>query len=162
MPEGSTLLLFTDGLFERRGVPLDEGRAQVRAILSRSAQLPLNQLCDRLLAEMLGDDVEDDVASIAKAIRKPTVVITPVQVRVRSKASGIIVSAIMVRIAPAATAVMTAIDLRRRAAEGDVAEQRGQAAGHGDAAPDAEDVAGRAARCASCRPRWTGPRARWR
>ena len=32
MPEGSTLLLFTDGLFERRGVPLDEGRAQVREV----------------------------------------------------------------------------------------------------------------------------------
>ncbi|MBW8768021.1 MAG: serine/threonine-protein phosphatase, partial [Geodermatophilales bacterium] len=65
MPEGSTLLMFTDGLFERRGVPLDEGRAQVTAILSRSAQLPLNQLCDRLLVEMLGDDVEDDVAVLA-------------------------------------------------------------------------------------------------
>ena len=34
MPEGSTLLLFTDGLFERRGVPLDEGRAQVRELLA--------------------------------------------------------------------------------------------------------------------------------
>ena len=34
MPEGSTLLLFTDGLFERRGVPLDDGRAQVREILT--------------------------------------------------------------------------------------------------------------------------------
>ena len=53
-PEGSTLLLFTDGLFERRGVPLDEGRAQVREILGRSADLPLEELCDRLLAEMLG------------------------------------------------------------------------------------------------------------
>ena len=42
MPEGSTLLLFTDGLFERRGVPLDEGRAQVREILQRCADLPLD------------------------------------------------------------------------------------------------------------------------
>ena len=65
LPDGSTLLLFTDGLFERRGLPLDEGRAQVRAVLSRSADLPLDALCDRLLAEMLGDGVEDDVAVLA-------------------------------------------------------------------------------------------------
>jgi PAS domain S-box-containing protein len=61
----STLLMFTDGLFERRGLPLDDGRAQVRAILARSADLPLDVLCDRLLAEMLGDGVEDDVAVLA-------------------------------------------------------------------------------------------------
>jgi serine phosphatase RsbU (regulator of sigma subunit) len=65
LPEGSTLLLFTDGLFERRSVPLDEGRAQVAAILSGCAQLPLEELCDRLLAELLGADVEDDVAVLA-------------------------------------------------------------------------------------------------
>jgi serine phosphatase RsbU (regulator of sigma subunit) len=65
LPTGSTLLLFTDGLFERRGVPLDDGRAQVREILARSADLPLDAMCDRLLAEMLGDGVEDDVAVLA-------------------------------------------------------------------------------------------------
>jgi PAS domain S-box-containing protein len=65
LPPDSTLLLFTDGLFERRGVPLDDGRAQVREILGRSADLPLDVLCDRLLAEMLGEGVEDDVAVLA-------------------------------------------------------------------------------------------------
>src|SRR3954451_3144839 len=35
MPEGSTLLLFTDGLFERRGMPLEEGRERVREVLTR-------------------------------------------------------------------------------------------------------------------------------
>jgi hypothetical protein len=65
MPEGSTLLLFTDGLFERRGIPLDEGRERVREVLTRSAGLPLDALCDRLLVEMLGDGVEDDVAVLA-------------------------------------------------------------------------------------------------
>ena len=57
--------MFTDGLFERRGVPLDEGRAQVREVVTRSAGIPLELLCDRLLAEMLGDGVEDDVAVLA-------------------------------------------------------------------------------------------------
>lgn len=65
LPAGSTLLLFTDGLFERRGIPLDDGRAQVREILGRSADLPLERMCDRLLAEMLGEGVEDDVAVLA-------------------------------------------------------------------------------------------------
>ncbi|RBY96906.1 histidine kinase [Blastococcus sp. TF02-8] len=65
MPDGSTLVLFTDGLFERRGLPLDDGRAQVRALLASSAGLTLTELCDRLLAEMLGDGVEDDVAVLA-------------------------------------------------------------------------------------------------
>ncbi|WP_346620694.1 GAF domain-containing SpoIIE family protein phosphatase [Blastococcus montanus] len=65
MPDGSTLLLFTDGLFERRGIPLDDGRARVRALLERSAGLPLAELCDRLLEEMLEEDVEDDVAVLA-------------------------------------------------------------------------------------------------
>ena len=44
----------------------------------------------------------------ANAARKPSVVMRPVHACVRSNASGIIVSAIIVRIAPAATAVMTA------------------------------------------------------
>jgi serine phosphatase RsbU (regulator of sigma subunit) len=65
MPEGSTLLLFTDGLFERRGVPLDEGRAQVRELLEASAGLALEQLCDRLLTQLVGETAEDDVAVLA-------------------------------------------------------------------------------------------------
>lgn len=65
LPEGSTLLLFTDGLFERRRMLLDEGRDLLRDLVARSAGLPLDVLCNRLLAEMLGPDVEDDVALLA-------------------------------------------------------------------------------------------------
>ena len=64
MPEGSTLLLFTDGLFERRGVPLDEGGRRC-ARSGASAGLPLTLLCDRLLEGLLGEGVEDDVAVLA-------------------------------------------------------------------------------------------------
>jgi hypothetical protein len=46
-------------------VPLDDGRTQVREILRHAADLPLDALCDRLLAEMLGEGVEDDVAVLA-------------------------------------------------------------------------------------------------
>ncbi|MBM7806507.1 serine phosphatase RsbU (regulator of sigma subunit) [Geodermatophilus bullaregiensis] len=65
VPEGSTLLLFTDGLFERRGVPLDEGREQVRRVVSAAVERPLGQLCDELLGAMLGEGAEDDVAVLA-------------------------------------------------------------------------------------------------
>ncbi|SDF46740.1 Serine phosphatase RsbU, regulator of sigma subunit [Blastococcus fimeti] len=65
LPDGSTLLLFTDGLFERRDMLLDEGRDLLRDLVARSSGLPLEELCDRLLAEMLGPDVEDDVAVLA-------------------------------------------------------------------------------------------------
>ncbi len=65
LPDGSTLLLFTDGLFERRRMLLDEGRDLLRDLVARSAGLPLDVLCNRLLTEMLGPDVEDDVAVLA-------------------------------------------------------------------------------------------------
>lgn len=65
LPDGSTLLLFTDGLFERRTMLLDEGRDQLRDLVGRSAGLPLDDLCDRLLTGMLDADVEDDVAVLA-------------------------------------------------------------------------------------------------
>jgi serine phosphatase RsbU (regulator of sigma subunit) len=65
VPEGATLLLFTDGLFERRGSSLDEGREQLRTLLAASAGLSLDVLCDRLLSVMLGEGAEDDVAVLA-------------------------------------------------------------------------------------------------
>ncbi|MGY1640445.1 SpoIIE family protein phosphatase [Geodermatophilus sp. SYSU D00703] len=65
LPEGATLLLFTDGLFERRDVTLDEGRDRLRRLLAGSAGEPLDDLCDRLLAGMVGDGAEDDVALLA-------------------------------------------------------------------------------------------------
>jgi serine phosphatase RsbU (regulator of sigma subunit) len=61
---GATVLLYTDGLIERRGATLDEGMAWLVGAASASAQLPLQELCDRLLAELAGV-VDDDVALLA-------------------------------------------------------------------------------------------------
>ncbi|SEP29046.1 SpoIIE family protein phosphatase [Trujillonella endophytica] len=69
LPDDATVLLFTDGLFERRGVLLDDGRDQVRQLLARFGDLPLDELCDRLLAVMLADGAEDDVAVLALRTR---------------------------------------------------------------------------------------------
>ena len=65
LPPGSTLLLFTDGLIERRTADLDAGRERLRAVAGRLAGEPLEFLCDGVLAELLADGAEDDVALLA-------------------------------------------------------------------------------------------------
>jgi serine phosphatase RsbU (regulator of sigma subunit) len=65
LPPGSTLLLFTDGLFERRTEDLDAGRARLRAAVASLATDPLPDLCDGLLTALLADGAEDDVALLA-------------------------------------------------------------------------------------------------
>ncbi|MBA3742547.1 PP2C family protein-serine/threonine phosphatase [Sporichthya sp.] len=62
---GSTVLLYTDGLVERRGQDLDAGLALLRENLARLADLPLDQLCDRVLEALLDAGTTDDVALIA-------------------------------------------------------------------------------------------------
>jgi light-regulated signal transduction histidine kinase (bacteriophytochrome) len=62
---GATLLLFTDGLVERRDQVFDDGIELLRAALGGLRDLPVEQLCDSLLARMLPERVEDDVALVA-------------------------------------------------------------------------------------------------
>ncbi|MGK5112562.1 SpoIIE family protein phosphatase [Geodermatophilus sp. CPCC 205506] len=66
IPVGATLLLYTDGLVERRGELLDEGLDRVASTAARHAGADPVRLTDRLLAEVLADaDQPDDVAVIA-------------------------------------------------------------------------------------------------
>lgn len=65
LPVGSTVALFTDGLFERRTMSLDDGLDLVRASLRELYDQPLDALCDGLLAQMLPSAPDDDVALIA-------------------------------------------------------------------------------------------------
>ena len=65
LPDGSTLVLVTDGVFERRTMTYDEGVSALRDVLSSLPQLPLEQLCDEVLARLVPDRPEDDVAVIA-------------------------------------------------------------------------------------------------
>ncbi len=59
---GSTLLLFTDGLVERRGVPVCVGIEELTALLAAHAR-DLDTLCDGLITGMLGErPPTDDVA----------------------------------------------------------------------------------------------------
>ncbi|QCB93565.1 SpoIIE family protein phosphatase [Cellulomonas shaoxiangyii] len=61
---GSTVLLYTDGLVERRGEPLTVGLERLRTAAEALADLPLEELCDRLIAD-LASGSDDDVALLA-------------------------------------------------------------------------------------------------
>lgn len=68
--QGATVLLYTDGLVERRDRPLRDGLRVLRAALGRHAGLDLDELCDALLAELPGGPGEDDVALVAVRLHR--------------------------------------------------------------------------------------------
>ena len=61
---GDTVLLYTDGLVERRDRALDEGTAELLDSVRPLVAAPLGELCDALLAGLPGR-AEDDVALLA-------------------------------------------------------------------------------------------------
>jgi anti-sigma regulatory factor (Ser/Thr protein kinase) len=62
---GSTLLLFTDGLIERRRESLDVGLDRLAQVVAEHWNLPLRRLEQMVFASLVGDGAEDDVALIA-------------------------------------------------------------------------------------------------
>ncbi len=58
---GSTVLLYTDGLVERRGASLDDSLAWLLGATRSTGGLTPDQLCDQLL-EAVADTAEDDIA----------------------------------------------------------------------------------------------------
>ena len=61
IPEGSRLVLYTDGLIEDRSRDLDEGLERLRGVLTHAAPDP-EETCDRVLRDMLPPRPGDDVA----------------------------------------------------------------------------------------------------
>lgn len=59
------MLLYTDGLIERRDQALDEGLHRLQRTLAELAGHDLDQLCDEVLARLLPDRPDDDVALVA-------------------------------------------------------------------------------------------------
>jgi len=65
LEEGSTILLYTDGLVERRGSPLDEGLRRLAVSAAASADDP-EELVDTVLRALSGDgERPDDIAVLA-------------------------------------------------------------------------------------------------
>ncbi|MFD1663088.1 PP2C family protein-serine/threonine phosphatase [Streptomyces caeni] len=67
LPPGSTLLLFTDGLVERRGQDIDTGLAALAGEAARLSTAPPSRLCAELVARH-GQVFDDDVAVLALRI----------------------------------------------------------------------------------------------
>jgi light-regulated signal transduction histidine kinase (bacteriophytochrome) len=65
LPRGSTVLLYTDGLVERRDQLFDTGIERLAAELPSLAGRPMDELADALLSRLLPARAEDDVALIA-------------------------------------------------------------------------------------------------
>ena len=62
LPLGATLILYTDGLVERRTEVLDVGLDRLAALAPTIATTPVDELADALLDAMLTGSREDDVA----------------------------------------------------------------------------------------------------
>ena len=60
----STLLLFTDGLVEKRGISIYEGLERLETLAADCGQ-DIEALCENLLRSMVEDDTADDVALLA-------------------------------------------------------------------------------------------------
>ena len=69
LPPGATLLLYTDGLIERRGEHLDAGIDRARDAVARHRGEPLDGFLDGVLCDLVGDDPDDDV--VVLAVRVP-------------------------------------------------------------------------------------------
>jgi PAS domain S-box-containing protein len=65
LERGATVLLYTDGLVERRDRDVDGGTAELMDALREHAGLPLDELCDVVLEQLFLPDAEDDVAMLA-------------------------------------------------------------------------------------------------
>jgi serine phosphatase RsbU (regulator of sigma subunit) len=65
LPPGAALLLYSDGLVERRGRDLDDGLARLRTAAAEAyadPAIPLEQMIDALLEQLVGNHRPDDVA----------------------------------------------------------------------------------------------------
>lgn len=69
---GTTVLLYTDGLIERRDADLDIGLEQLRAAVAKWAHLPLPQLSDHLLEDLVQGRPDDDVALVGLRLNPAT------------------------------------------------------------------------------------------
>ena len=69
--DGSLLVLYTDGLVEKRSRDIDEGLRRLRDIFGPgSAEQPLEDLCRATLAGVYADEHRDDIALLVARLRR--------------------------------------------------------------------------------------------
>ncbi|MEW6583569.1 MAG: SpoIIE family protein phosphatase, partial [Actinomycetota bacterium] len=60
LPPGASLLLYSDGLFERRGEPVDAGLERLRTVAARCVAPDVERMADDVVAEMLAGRAQTD------------------------------------------------------------------------------------------------------
>jgi anti-sigma regulatory factor (Ser/Thr protein kinase)/GAF domain-containing protein len=87
LPAGSVLVLYTDGLVERRGDSIDAGLDRLRAAVSEAPRDP-EQLLEHILETVVGHaERDDDIALLAARVL--TVAPRPLDLRVASDAGSL-------------------------------------------------------------------------
>jgi PAS domain S-box-containing protein len=70
LDRGATVLLYTDGLIERRDADLDAGMVRLRDAVMELSDLPLQEMLDELLDRLVHGRPEDDVALVAVRLHR--------------------------------------------------------------------------------------------
>ncbi|GAB4079423.1 hypothetical protein GCM10028783_03710 [Modestobacter muralis] len=70
LDRGVTVLLFTDGLIERRDSDLDDGMARLQAVLGEVGSRPLQEMCDLVVERLVDGRPDDDVALVAVRLHR--------------------------------------------------------------------------------------------
>jgi serine phosphatase RsbU (regulator of sigma subunit)/anti-sigma regulatory factor (Ser/Thr protein kinase) len=87
LPVGSVLLLYTDGLVERRGTPIDDGFERLLRAAEDAPRDP-EQLVEHILRNLVGGEERgDDIALLA--VRLLAVAPRPLHVRIPSRVGGL-------------------------------------------------------------------------
>ena len=74
LPAGATLLLYTDGLVERRDESIQEGLDRLLRVAADHESSDVDDLCDRILSSLIeSDHVADDIALVAMRPLPPPV-----------------------------------------------------------------------------------------
>jgi serine phosphatase RsbU (regulator of sigma subunit) len=71
LERGSTVLLYTDGLVERRDQVFDDGIERLGRALTEERDRPIEEMCDALLHRLIPDGAEDDVALVGVRLLPP-------------------------------------------------------------------------------------------
>jgi serine phosphatase RsbU (regulator of sigma subunit) len=65
---GDVVVLYTDGLVERRGEVLDEGMARLQAATQAAYGAPVHQMADSIMRDLVVGDASDDVVLVVKRL----------------------------------------------------------------------------------------------
>ena len=70
LDRGATVLLYTDGLIERRDADLDDGMVRLRDAVLELVDRPLEEMLDEVLERLVHGRPEDDVAVVAVRLHR--------------------------------------------------------------------------------------------